>query len=208
MVENVIYKSGSFTDWLGVEHPFVVAGVVDHTEGELILASCESVAEGKVVLPVIEYNDDGHIRRSLFIGVAICNPKDIKEHRYNEEIGKKIAYNKALSKKLAQRWVATNIPGMLTEDVVKCILDQEAAFVAAHPEAFIKGYLESKAQYERRQQAEKEFAGLPAPEQVVVKTLAEGTVDFGKLIGIADALGGEVPAAKVNATKQAPTKRG
>lgn len=207
MIENVMYKSGSFTDWLGVEHPFVVAGVVGRTEGELMLAGCESIVDGKVVLPVIEHNGDGHIRRSLFIGVAICNPKDIKEHHYSEEIGKKIAYNKALSKKLAQRWFATNIPGMLTENVVECILNQEAAFVAAHPEAFIKGYLESKAQYERKQQAEKEFAELPAPEQAVVKTLAEGTANFGKLVDIADALGGEVPTTEVTTIEQAPARK-
>lgn len=200
MVESIIYKSGSFTDWLGEEHPFVVAGVVDRTDGELVLATPES----DFALPVIEHEGDGHIRKSLFIGVAICNPKDIKENRFSEEVGQKIAYNRAISPKLAQRWFATNIPGMLTEDVIKCVVNQEAAFVAAHPEVFIKGYLESKAQYERKQQAEKEFAELPAPEQAVVKTLTEGTADFEKLADIADALGGEVPAAKVDATKQVP----
>lgn len=207
MVENVMYKSGSFTDWLGEEHPFVVAAVVGRTEGELILAGCQSVQGVKIVQPVIEHDDDGHIRRSLFIGVAICNPKDIKEQRFSEELGKKIAYNKALSKKLRQRWFATNIPSMLTDNVVECVLNQEVAFVAAHPEVFIKGYLESKAKYERKQQAEKEFAKLPAPEQAVVKTLTEGTADFEKLVDIADALGGEVPAARANTTEQAPSRK-
>lgn len=189
MVENVIFKSGSFTDWAGEEHPFIVAGVTVVHDEELVLASVIN-KQAPCALPVIEINGDGHLRKSLFIGVSICNPKD--KDTYNEEIGKKIAFNKALSSKVAQRWIGTDIPGMLTKELAELVVSQEVKFIAAHPEAFIKGYFESKARYERKKQAEADFANMSAAEQTVVKTLIDG-VDVGKLIDTADALNWELP---------------
>lgn len=193
MVEKVMYKSDKFTDWLGQEHPFVVAGVVVAHEEGLVLANIEPVCENSrkyCVVPVQENNGDGHLRKSLFLGVAICNPKD--KDRFNEELGRKIAYNKALCGKLSLRWLATDISGMMTDSLVEFVVNQEAEFVAAHPENFINGYMEAKLRYEEKQQARQEFTELSGPEQEVVKVLADGA-DVGKLVGIAEILGEDIP---------------
>lgn len=208
MVEKVVYKSGKFVDWLGQEHPFVVAGVVVAHEGDLVLATIEPVCHGSnrlCAVPVHENNGDGHLRKSLFLGVAICNPKD--KDRFSEELGQRIAYNKALCGKLSQRWLATDISGMMTDGLVEFVVNQEAEFVAAHPENFINGYMESKLRYEEKQQAKQEFTELSGPEQEVIKVLAGGA-DVNKLVGIAEVLGGDIPSkdSDTNA-KTAPSKQ-
>lgn len=207
MVEKVVYKSGRFFDWLGQEHPFVVAGVVVAHEGDLVLANIEPVYDGSqryYAVPVHENDGDGHLRKSLFLGVAICNPKD--KDRFSEELGK-IAYNKALCGKLSQRWLATDISGMMTDGLVEFVVNQETEFVAAHPENFINGYMESKLRYEEKQQAKQEFTELSGPEQEVIKVLAGGA-DVNKLVGIAEVLGGDIPSkgSDTNA-KAAPSKQ-
>ena len=208
MVEKVVYKLGKFVDWVGQEHPFVVAGVVVTHKEDLVLANIKPIyASSKeyCVVPVHENDGDGHLRKSLFLGVAICNPKD--KERFSEELGKKIAYNKAICGRLSQRWLATDISGMMTDGLVEFVVNQETEFVAAHPENFINGYMESKLRYEKRQQAKQEFTKLSGPEQEVVKVLASG-VDVNKLADIAEILEGDIPSKGSDANaKAAPSKQ-
>lgn len=188
IIETVICKTGSFTDWLNEEHPFTVAGVIVRHETELILATPNKTI-APAVQPVIERNNDGHIRKSLFVGISICNPKD--KDRYNARIGERIAVNKALSQKLPQRWLATDCSGLINEAVAEVVLEQEVNYIKEHPESVIKGYNESKARYEQKQLAAKLYKELPGPEQATVQTLIKGK-NLGKLVAIADALGDEL----------------
>lgn len=185
MTDSVFYKNGTFTDWLGKEHKFVVCAVVDKPENETVLATVGQTPEGhRVAVPVLEYDGDGHIVKSVFIGVSICNPID----EFNEEIGKKIAYNKAITSKKAQHWVASNIPGLLGNKVVEALLEQEVEYVAEHPDSIIAGYSKSKEKYEAARLAQKQYAALPGHERVVVDAINDG-IDIVKLAGIAMNLG-------------------
>lgn len=144
MKEKVIYKYGSFLDYMKKEHKFIIAAVIsDYSENELILAtSCPTVEN--IAFPVEEINKDGHIRRSVFIGVAICNPE---EDVFDLEIGKKIAYKRAVSDKLALQWVASNIPEMITENLANFLIREKADDIAVHPEKYISNYRKQKDGY-------------------------------------------------------------
>lgn len=145
MKEKVIYKCGNFLDYRKDEHKFVIATVIsDYSENELMLATpCPMVKN--IAFPVEEINNDGHIRKSVFIGVSICNPED--RDYFDLEIGKKLAYKRATSNKLAQHWVASNILEMITGAFVEFLIRQEADYIVEHPEKYISKYTKQKDKY-------------------------------------------------------------
>lgn len=189
MVESVMYMTGSFNDWLGQEHKFVVAAVTVLHEDEMMLGTVENNLQGKYLIPVKEYNGDGHLQKSVFIGVSVCCPLD----KFNEEIGQKIAYNRAITGKRPQAWISSNIGGMLGPKVVKALLQQEVDHIAAYPGSVIPGYNESKAKYEAKLSAQQQYEALPTPEKEIVLAAINGC-DLSKLIALADTLKGTLPA--------------
>ena len=144
MEEKVIYKYGSFLDYRKDEHKFVIAAVIsNYSENELMLATPYPMVKN-IAFPVEEINNDGHIRKSVFIGVAICNPE---EDIFDLETGKKLAYRRATSNKLAQHWVASNITEMITDAFVEFLIRQEADYIVEHPEKYILNYTKQRDKY-------------------------------------------------------------
>lgn len=210
------YKSGSFKDFAGSTHKFVVCGVVyRHTDGLMLgipvkATDIDTKEERMLLQPVKEYNNDGHLNESLFLGVAICSPRD----EYDEEIGKAIAKGKALKGKRAQRWMSSNLAGMFADNVIEAIVANEVEYVATHPEEFIAGYVKAAEKHSKTVYLQKEYAKLTDKEKELVQLTADRQVylpaiyAFAKMVnsvGGMKTLAAPEPTEAIDITTEEPT---
>ena len=115
----VDYREGSFIDFEGRDHYFVV---------------CIVLKESTIL---------GNLTRILSFGVSFCNPVD----KHNNELGKKIAYGKSVNVKNTN--VLMGRAGLLNIDTVKYILDNEVNHVKQYPEQYSVSYAKAKDKYEK-----------------------------------------------------------
>ena len=115
----VDYREGSFIDFEGRDHYFVV---------------CIVLKESTIL---------GNLTRVLSFGVSFCNPVD----KHNNELGKKIAYGKSVNVKNTN--VLMGRAGLLNIDTVKYILDNEVNHVKQYPEQYSVAYAKAKEKYEK-----------------------------------------------------------
>lgn len=160
----VMYKSGSFVDFQGLEHPFIVCALSTssfNTEENSVELSCynneNDILEGNMVLP-----------RAVFVGVSICNPgngSDRPGDEWDEEKGKMIALAKAKGFKFTapekSAAIFTTRAGMISEILVKALLAREVEHIKEDPECVIKGYNQMKARWEEKQERAKYLEETP-----------------------------------------------
>lgn len=115
----VDYREGSFVDYEGKDHYFVV---------------CAVLRENLVT---------GNLTRLLSFGVSFCNPVD----KHNNEFGKKIAYGRSV--KDGNINILLGRAGLLNIETVKHILDNEANHVKQYPEQYSAAYAKAKDKYEK-----------------------------------------------------------
>lgn len=115
----VDYREGSFIDFEGKDHYFVV---------------CAVLKESTIL---------DNLTRILSFGVSFCNPVD----KHNNELGKKIAYGKSVNVKNTN--VLMGRAGLLNIETVKYILDNEVAHVKLCPEQYSVAYAKAKEKYEK-----------------------------------------------------------
>ena len=115
----VVYREGSFIDFEGKDHYFVVCAVLKEST-------------------ILE-----NLTRILSFGVSFCNPID----KNNNELGKKIAYGKSINVKNTN--VLMGRAGLLNIDTVKYILDNEVNHVKQYPEQYSVAYAKAKEKYEK-----------------------------------------------------------
>ena len=115
----VDYREGSFIDFEGKDHYFVI---------------CAVLKEDTVL---------GHLTRILSFGVSFCNPVD----KHNNEHGKKIAYGKSVHVKNTN--ILIGRAGLLNIETVKYILDNEVNHVKQYPEQYSVAYAKAKDKYEK-----------------------------------------------------------
>lgn len=115
----VDYREGSFIDFEGKDHYFVV---------------CAVLKESTIL---------DNLTRILSFGVSFCNPID----KNNNELGKKIAYGKSINVKNTN--VLMGRAGLLNIDTVKYILDNEVNHVKQYPEQYSVAYAKAKEKYEK-----------------------------------------------------------
>ena len=115
----VDYREGSFVDFEGKDHYFVVCVVLRES------TICENVT------------------RILSFGVSFCNPVD----KHNNELGKKIAYGKSISDRNTN--ILLGRAGLLNIETVKYILDNETNHVKQYPEQYSVSYAKAKDKYEK-----------------------------------------------------------
>ena len=115
----VDYREGSFVDFEGKDHYFVV---------------CVVLKESTIL---------GNLTRVLSFGVSFCNPVD----KHNNELGKKKAYGKSLNVKNTN--VLMGRAGLLNIETVKYILDNEVNHVKQYPEQYSVAYAKAKEKYEK-----------------------------------------------------------
>lgn len=136
MKERVEYKFGEFVDFAGITRKFVVAAVSVPTN-ILYVASYDKAEQ---FVP-------SSIAKILSIGIAICCPSDT----YNEEVGKKVAYSKAMNPENPYRLFAS-APGMVNTKMVDALIEQEITYFTNNPESHIKGYNDAMYKYLNEQQ--------------------------------------------------------
>lgn len=149
MKEVVEYLCDSFVDFLGKEHKFVLCALSQVKEDvEIYDGETGSYFESA---------------RTLTLGCSICNLND----DYDEELGKKIAYNRAKSEKFIPTLVST-LPGVINTAVVKALLRQEADYIKRDPNCVIPGYNDRKKKIEAHDAAVAEYDKLSDVEKAVV----------------------------------------
>ena len=143
MKTKVAYKEGKFTDFKGVERPFVIAAV--SVEENLVIPIMEEVLTLR--------------QKGVYFGISVLHPTDlgnkpiikggveIQVPIYNVEIGKTIAKNKALKPETCINYVSSNEPGILSADVINTMLDQEARYFSANPSKYLAGYEKARINY-------------------------------------------------------------
>ena len=171
------YLVDSFIDYAGKEHKLVACALSQTPEDSAAtLKVCWVDSEDKALSSANIYHD---IYRLVTIGVAVCNPED----DFDEETGKKIAYNKAANIEYAPRIYTTN-RGVITKELVDTFLKQQVQFIKENPEKVITGYLKAKADYEALESAKKEIANLSDDERVAFNLAVNGS-DLSKYTDLA-----------------------
>ena len=136
--EVVTYKNGEFVDYMGNTHKFVVAAV-STSNFDISLNLYDDFAD------VVE--QDHAVPKGIFIGVAICNPKD----EFDEKKGKMIAYNKAVGvKDLNHPAMYSTRPGFINTEVVDALLNNIVNYVKKDPGSVIEGYDDAKRKYMKK----------------------------------------------------------
>ena len=79
--------------------------------------------------------------KAIYIGVSVCNHGDT----YNEEMGKSIARNKALTNPIENMFASEKIT--FNHDTVEAILKSYADYFKKDPGIFIAGYNTQKKEY-------------------------------------------------------------
>ena len=161
------YLVDSFIDYAGKEHKLVACALSQTPEdSDYNIKDCWVDSEAKALNGANIYHD---VYRLVTIGIAVCNPED----NFNEETGKKIAYNKAANIEYAPRIYTTN-RGVITKELVDTFLKQQVQFVKENPEKVITGYLKAKAAYEALEAAKKEIDNFSDEERVAFNLAANG----------------------------------
>lgn len=175
--EIVEYKIDSFVDYKGLEHKIVLCALSftpESNEFNGVFSAGWMDIDGYIV-------DHTAIKRVLSIGVSVCNPED----KFDEETGKKYAYNKAKYDSKSQKLFTSN-KGIINKTLVNAVLEQEMNFIKENPEKIIRGYNDSKARYEKKKNVEKEYNDLTVDEKDLVNMAIVGELD--RYIAIANKL--------------------
>lgn len=132
-MEKVVYKVDNFVDYSGKTREFIFAAV-----------SLDAVNDGFGSL-VVDLTDasEKEIKKTLRIAVAVQNDKD----EVNTELGKRIAYGKAMKDKSCFSKLHSTDKGLINKTVVDAVLEQEAKFFKENPGKYLKGYNKDKAAY-------------------------------------------------------------
>lgn len=173
MKRYVEYLVDSFIDFRNVEHKFVIASLSQTTPDDVYLTTfdedgCEYEVYG-----------DCDIKKSLSIGIAICNPED----EFNELTGKAKALGKAEN---ATPVLFASKPGVINTTMVRALMQQEANYLKQNPELYIKGYADAKKKYEQHQKDIELLQNLNEEEQQVYEFLITSSDEsFNKVMYLA-----------------------
>jgi hypothetical protein len=171
------YLSDSFVDFAGKEHKIVACALSQSPESDSHKLKVGWIDDNNV----LDTNDclDQEVYRMVTIGVAVCNPVD----KFDEEAGKRIAYNKAANMDNLPRLYAPS-KGLITKELVETFLNQQVKFLKENPELLIPGYKKSQSDYEAVEAAKKDIDNLNDEEKVIFDLATKG-FDFSKYINLA-----------------------
>ena len=171
------YLVDSFIDFAGKEHKIVACALSQSPNDKddyLRIGWVDKEGNMDVDNPLCPY-----VYRMVTVGIAVCNPCD----NFDEETGKRIAYNKAANIEYLPRIYATR-PGIITKELVDAFLKQQVEFVKENPEKLISGYDESKAEYEKIQSVKNQIEQFTDEERVAFELALKG-VNLTKLNNLA-----------------------
>lgn len=133
------FETGSFNDYKGEEHKFVIAATTINATKNRAFDICEGVFDG----PDDETGDwtAFPVERVLGIGISICSPED----EFDLEIGKKQAEGR--SKVRCNRLIGFTKGGCCSSRLIDLILQETKANLMQSPEKFIPGYDKAKEKW-------------------------------------------------------------
>ena len=148
MKEKIVYKFDSFIDYEGKEHKIVMAAVSRPVDTVYVTEDTTNVKD---------------IKKVLSIGVAVCSPED----KYDESIGMKIAYAKAINKNcLIKLYVLS--PGMINTQMVEALMKQELHYIKNNPQNCIKGYKDSYYKFKQLEQERAIFNSFTDEQKSII----------------------------------------
>ena len=161
------YLVDSFVDFKGDVHQVVLCALSQSPESIDSDNLMVAWSDGETV------DDSADIFHNVFrmvsLGIAICCPADKKV--FSEEIGKKIALNRA--EKEVPKFVSI-FPGVVNTTLVRAFLSQEMEFIKKNPEQFIVGYAEAKERYDKKVNFDKTIQNLSEAEATIVEHAMKG----------------------------------
>jgi hypothetical protein len=161
------YLVDSFVDFKGDVHQVVLCALSQSPESIDSDNLMVAWSDGETVDDSADIFHD--VFRMVSLGIAICCPADKKA--FSEEIGKKIALNRA--EKEVPKFVSL-FPGVINTTLVRAFLRQEMEFIKKNPEQFIVGYAEAKERYDKKVNFEKTIQNLSEAEASIVEHAIKG----------------------------------
>ena len=161
------YLVDSFVDFKGDVHQVVLCALSQSPESIDSDNLMVAWSDGETVDDSADIFHD--VFRMVSLGIAICCPADKKV--FSEEIGKKIALNRA--EKEVPKFVSL-FPGVVNTTLVRAFLRQEMEFIKKNPEQFIVGYAEAKERYDKKVNFEKTIENLSEAEATIVEHAMQG----------------------------------
>lgn len=161
------YLVDSFVDFKGDVHQVVLCALSQSPESIDSDSLMVAWSDGETVDDSADIFHD--VFRMVSLGIAICCPADKKV--FSEEIGKKIALNRA--EKEVPKFVSL-FPGVVNTTLVRAFLRQEMEFIKKNPEQFIVGYAEAKERYNKKVNFEKTIENLSEAEATIVEHAMKG----------------------------------
>ena len=161
------YLVDSFVDFKGDVHQVVLCALSQSPESIDSDNLMVAWSDGETVDESADIFHD--VFRMVSLGIAICCPADKKV--FSEEIGKKIALNRA--EKEIPKFVSI-FPGVVNTTLVRAFLSQEMEFIKKNPEQFIVGYAEAKERYDKKVNFEKTIENLSEAEATIVEHAMKG----------------------------------
>ena len=117
-MEKVVYKVGEFTDFSGKRRQYIFAAVSVNSSD------------------LVDFGSEKDPEKEVRLGLAIQKDGDVR----NEELGKKIAYGKAMKDKSCIGKIYSTNKGMINYKLVNALLEQEAEYFENNPGRYIAGY--------------------------------------------------------------------
>ena len=161
------YLVDSFVDFKGDVHQVVLCALSQSPESIDSDNLMVAWSDGETVDDSADIFHD--VFRMVSLGIAICCPADKKV--FSEEIGKKIALNRA--EKEVPKFVSI-FPGVVNTTLVRAFLSQEMEFIKKNPEQFIIGYAEAKERYDKKVNFDKTIQNLSEAEATIVEHAMKG----------------------------------
>ena len=161
------YLVDSFVDFKGDLHQVVLCALSQSPESIDSDNLMVAWSDGETVDASADIFHD--VFRMVSLGIAICCPADKKT--FSEEIGKKIALNRA--EKEVPKFVSL-FPGVVNTTLVRAFLRQEMEFIKKNPEQFIVGYAEAKERYDKKVNFDKTIQNLSEAEATIVEHAIRG----------------------------------
>ncbi len=119
--EKVVYKVDNFVDFRGETRQFIFAAVSVNTVETITITDDDDIEQ---------------MQKVVRLGVSVQKSGDILD----TELGKKIAYGKAMKDKSCVGKLYATDKGMINSRLVEALLEQEAEYFKNRPGKYLAGY--------------------------------------------------------------------
>ena len=149
---KIQYLVDKFKDFQGIERTFTLAAVP--TDCYNYSMSPKELLDFKFYdncccNDTAEYVSNSMLmRKKIMFGVAICHPNDVKT--VNEDLGKKIAEGKAISKRSRIAEIQMTSGMFMTYDYIEMCLKRLAELIKKNPENYSIAYKEAKERFKKK----------------------------------------------------------